>query len=508
MKYFSLLLVLLICCHSSYSQNIATNDKNPVALKYGNTISASNLKELITVIAADSLEGRKAGEKGQKIAAEFIVNYFRKNDLKPPVSLEGKKTYNQTFKFYTVASDTYVKINGHKYKKFDKMGHLNILAKTKEIKTKVFFVGKGDVSDFNEVDVRGKSVFMLCDNLVEKNQAHMRARKAGAINFFIVSKKTDEEFKNHNRGMFRMISERTYLKKPKLNSEKNGMFLVSPVLCDSLFGKSYVVLRKLIEEKASGNKKAFDQIKPVKLSYKLNPNIVEIQTENVLGYLEGTDLKDELIVVSSHYDHIGIRNGLVYNGADDDASGTSAIMEIAQAFAQAKKDGNGPRRSILFICFSAEESGLFGSEYYVDNAVFPLKKTIVNLNADMIGRIGDDQANNANYVSLVGSDKLSSELHEISEITNSIYTNLELDYTYNSEDHPDRVYYRGDHWNFVKKDIPVIFYSSGEHEDYHKPTDTVDRIEFELLTRRAKLIFFTAWELANREERPSIDKSK
>jgi Zn-dependent M28 family amino/carboxypeptidase len=173
---------------------------------------------------------------------------------------------------------------------------------------------------------------------------------------------------------------------------------------------------------------------------------------------------------------------------------------------EAKKSGNGPSRSILFMAFTAEEQGKLGSEFYVNNPVFPLTSTVANLNIDMIGRADEKHTDNKNYVYVIGSDKLSSDLHAINERVNSTYTHLTLDYTYNAEDHPERIYYRSDHWNFAKNNIPIIFYFNGVHEDYHKVTDEVSKIDFELLTTRARCIFYTAWEIVNREERLKVDK--
>tara|TARA_B100000214_G_scaffold48515_1_gene30416 strand:- start:420 stop:1436 length:1017 start_codon:yes stop_codon:yes gene_type:complete len=229
-----------------------------------------------------------------------------------------------------------------------------------------------------------------------------------------------------------------------------------------------------------------------------------VRGENVLGYIEGTDLKNELIIITAHYDHLGKHDSLIFNGADDDASGTAGALEIAEAFMLAKKEGNGPRRSILVMPVSGEEKGLLGSKYYTDNPVYPLKKTIANLNIDMIGRIGDFHTH-PNYVYLIGSDMLSTELHNISEEVNKKYTKLELDYTFNKEDDPNRYYYRSDHYNFAKNNIPVIFYFNGIHEDYHKPTDTIEKLDFEKIRKISKLIFLTAWELANRTERIKLD---
>ena len=225
-----------------------------------------------------------------------------------------------------------------------------------------------------------------------------------------------------------------------------------------------------------------------------------IRGENVLGFIEGSDLKEELIIITAHYDHLGKHDSLIFNGADDDASGVAGAMEIAEAFMLAKKDGKGPRRSILIMPVSGEEKGLLGSKYYTDNPVYPLNNTIANLNIDMIGRL-DDWHSTGNYVYLIGSDRLSYDLHNINEEVNIKYTKLDLDYKYNDEEDPNRYYYRSDHYNFAKNNIPVIFYFNGVHEDYHRPSDTIEKLDFSKIKTISKLVFLTAWELANRDEK-------
>jgi len=229
-------------------------------------------------------------------------------------------------------------------------------------------------------------------------------------------------------------------------------------------------------------------------------------SENVLAYIKGSEKPDEILIISAHLDHEGIKKGEVYNGADDDGSGTVAVIEIAKAFKEAVDKGFRPKRSILFLHVTGEELGLFGSQYYADvDPVFPLANTVANLNIDMIGRIDAKHEGNPNYLYLIGSDKLSTELHDLAEAVNKKYINMDFDYTYNDDNDPNRFYYRSDHYNFAKKNIPVIFYFNGTHADYHKPTDTPDKIEYDLLAKRAQLIFYTAWEIVNRDERIKLD---
>ena len=231
-----------------------------------------------------------------------------------------------------------------------------------------------------------------------------------------------------------------------------------------------------------------------------------VKGENVLGYIEGSDLKEELIMITAHYDHLGKHDTLIFNGADDNGSGTSAVLEIAEAFMLAKKEGNGPRRSVLIMPVSGEEKGLLGSAHYTENPIYPLEMTVANLNIDMIGRL-DYYNDTADYVYLIGSDMLSQELHDISEEVNKKHIGLKLDYTFNSEEDPNKYYYRSDHYNFAKNNIPVIFYFNGIHDDYHKTTDTIEKIDFNKIETITRLVFLTAWELANREERIRVDKN-
>ena len=239
-----------------------------------------------------------------------------------------------------------------------------------------------------------------------------------------------------------------------------------------------------------------------------------IDSYNVLGYIEGSDKANEVLVITSHLDHIGVEaDGQINNGADDDGSGTVAMMEIAEAFILAKKDGNGPRRSLLFLHVSAEEKGLLGSKYYTDNPIHPLTNTVANLNIDMIGRVDSLHIEQPDYIYLIGSDILSDDLHDISEKANQDYVGLNIDYRYNDPTtlvyefgrwRENRYYYRSDHYHFIKNNIPAIFYFNGTHKDYHAPTDTVEKINYALLEKRTRLIFYTAWEIVNREERLSL----
>jgi hypothetical protein len=229
-------------------------------------------------------------------------------------------------------------------------------------------------------------------------------------------------------------------------------------------------------------------------------------SENIWAFIEGSEKPEEIVVVSAHYDHLGMNDGKIYNGADDDGSGTVAIMEIAAAFQKAKNEGHGPKRSILILHVTGEEHGLHGSRYYTQNPIFPLANTVADVNIDMIGRRDPFHENTNNYVYLIGSDYLSTDLYNVCEEVNAKNKFLTIDYKYNDKSDPNRYYYRSDHYNFAKNGIPVVFLYNGEHTDYHKPTDDVSKIEFDALTTRTKYAFAIAWEIANRPNKLVVDK--
>ncbi|PXY40955.1 peptidase M28 [Flavobacterium cheongpyeongense] len=254
-------------------------------------------------------------------------------------------------------------------------------------------------------------------------------------------------------------------------------------------------------------KGATDYYQPIPASFlnaRHNENLPD--SENIWAFIEGSEKPNEVLVISAHYDHVGIQNGEVYNGADDDGSGTVAILQMAKAFAKAKKDGHGPKRSILFLHVTGEEHGLHGSRYYSENPLFPLTSTIADINIDMIGRRDTEHAKTNNYVYVIGADRLSTDLHKAVVSQNDKYIKMDLDFKFNDPKDPNRFYERSDHYNFAKHGIPAVFFFNGVHEDYHGKDDIAEKIEFDALTKRTQLAFVVAWELANRENRLIVDK--
>lgn len=486
-------------CALFITGNISAQDAE--IQKYGNRITTVDLKDYLSILASDVMEGRETGKRGQKMAAAFIRAHFEELGLEAPVNGD----YYQQFELYTTKpGENYVLLGEARFNNFSDITYYGNNDSGGEVTVPLVFVGNGSEEALNRVEIKDKAILLVTDEGFPTNESLELLRGKGAKMIFISHSKTKDDFDIVSSQIKSFSGPRELtLKKPDSNNTVPGAFIVSPVMTEKFFGLSRIRLLDIM--KGGYKKNAFKKIKPVQITYRTTSNLKPVITENVLGFLEGSDKKDELLVITAHYDHVGIKKDgvgdVIHNGADDDGSGTAAVMQLAKIFAQAKAEGKGPRRSILFMLVTAEEKGLLGSDYYTRNPVFPLENTVVNLNIDMIGRRDLKHSNSAPYLYVIGADKLSSELNRVSEATNKLYTNVIFDYTYNDVNHPERLYYRSDHWNFAKKNIPIIFYFDGIHEDYHKPSDEIEKIEFDLLVKRTQCIFYTAWEIANRKER-------
>jgi hypothetical protein len=465
------------------------------AVKYASTITVADLERHLTYLASDELEGRDTGAKGQKLAADYLADFYKGLGLTGPV--DG--SYFQKFQLASVQyKEVELKVGKQKLVNNEDFVFVGDADAKRNQKADLVFLGLASDENLAKVDVKGKLVGLW--TIGESAQAaQKKVMDAGAKGIVMVTMEGQANF-DRIANRYKSLSGRGRLgfEKPTV---QEPVFMVSSDKMASLFGVSIADLKE-----AAKNNPA--SVPSQKATFKVVKETETVDTENVMGFLEGTDKKEEVLVITSHYDHIGISSdGQINNGADDDGSGTVGVMEIAEAFAKAAQEGNRPRRSVLFLNVSAEEKGLLGSEYYADNPVFPLENTVNNINIDMIGRIDYEyqDAENKDYVYVIGSEMLSSQLKIINDYNNITYTNLILDYRYDAEDDPNRFYYRSDHYNFAKHNIPVIFFFNGVHDDYHQPTDTVDKIEFDLLEKRTKLIFHTSWDLANREHRTPVD---
>ena len=480
--------------------------KNKTLEKAGNSITANDLKKHLYIVASADNEGRDTPSPGLEKAGDYIESNFRALGLKPGNG-DSYRQYYPLYKDSLISSS--LSVNGKSYELTKDYLNNNGNYSAELPFSEVVFAGYGIVDEkidnYKDLDVRGKAVMIVEGTPADYKSAQtggmspgqpfgklQNAAKKGAVAVLMVTKSlTPSNRSVNNRGGGWNLNGYKASFNPIL-------FYISENVAAEIMGDD----GKGIFDKTAANN---IQYKPYKASIDLafKKTLLVNKVSNVLGLIEGTDKKDEYVIITAHYDHVGKRDSLIFYGADDDGSGTVSVIELAEAFAKAKAAGNGPRRSILFMTVSGEEHGLWGSAYYSNHPVYPLEKTTVNLNIDMIGRIGNEymkDKDSANYIYIIGDNKLSSDLTPITENINSTYTKLKLDRKYNDPKDPNRFYYRSDHYNFAQKGIPIIFYFNGVHPDYHRPTDTPDKIKYELMEKRAKLVFYTAMDMANREE--------
>jgi hypothetical protein len=498
MKQVFLLLALAGSLVSTAQKKTA-----PKPQAYAATITEADLKKQLYIIAGREMEGRETATEGQRKAAAYIESQFRSFGL-----LAGNNGgYQLTYPVYRdsllgasmMVGTAKLDLN----QDFQPVIQMNNSGT--QFFSKVVFAGHGIVdsgyNDYEGLDVKGKAVLLLDGGPASykpKRGGWMspsgtfakiaNARKQGAAAVLLVGANFPRRPMNALGQMYTELYK---------DAQGPNAYFVSDKVASTLMGPIWS------EAREKGKK---EKVQPLEFSQDLmldfQKKVLFLQSSNVLGMIEGTDKKDEYLVITAHYDHLGKRGDVIYYGADDDGSGTVGVLEIAEAFAKAKAAGKGPRRSIIFMTVSGEEKGLWGSEYFSEHPTVSLDKITANLNIDMIGRIDTERKlpDTNNYVYVVGDDKLSTELKPISEAVNKQNTKLVLDYKFNDPNDTERIYYRSDHFNFARKGVPIIFYYDGMLKaDYHQPTDTPDKINYPLLARRAQLVFYTAWEMANRD---------
>lgn len=481
-------------------------------------INPTTLKEHLEFLASDQLGGRYTLSPSFQIAAQYLATRLKAYGYKGAGDNGG---YFQGFDVLTIKPDgdkmsANINVNGQKtdlaYGDFYNAG-----SKGGELSGGIVFVGYGvsaprlNHDDYAKVDAKGKWVVTVrgipkgidSSAIKDEEQGDEAARAHGAIGRIALPTAQFVNAMKANAEAFKARSLRNETVRLAYASEKGlPAITAGPALLDKLLpltGETLDSLTAKVKDRGDFTPKDLD----VTLNANLALNVTTIKTQNVVGILEGTDpqLKNQYVIFSAHYDHLKTgANGEIFHGADDDGSGTTSVLNIAQAMAM-----HPPKRSVFIIFHAGEELGLLGSQYNSDHPAVPLDKTVVDLNIDMIGRSkpagdtdkADEQLTDANTIYVIGANRISTELNEISEQTNKDFERLKFDYTLNDPNHPDRIYFRSDHWNYAKHGVPIIFYFDGVHVDYHKPTDTVDKIDFDKMTRVDRLVYETGWRLAN-----------
>jgi len=499
---------------------------NDVSDQLARSIESESMKEHVYTLASKDFQGRETGKEGNFKAADYIAGQLVSYGIPP---IPGDTDHFQEVSFTTFKwENIQLSVSGEAVEHLKEYiaipQHFPVQTGPIDISSMIFLgygIDDEAYSDFEGVDVRGKHLLVYAGEPRDPNDNFRltgsdsisewsydpfykieAAKKAGAASLWII----EDDFRQMAMYARReLLSGATLMGTPEQLNDYLPQVYVAPTLGQKLAGKKVNKVIKLRDKITKTGKPAHTTI-PVDLQLNAVHQIKSTPSVNVLGYIEGIDpvLKDEVVIVSAHFDHLGMRGNDIFFGADDNASGTSAVLEIAQAFAQAKANGQGPKRSVLCMLMTGEEKGLLGSQYYVEHPIFSLEQTVADVNIDMIGRV-DEQHADSNYTYVIGADRLSTELHDINEGANAKYTKLALDYTFNMDSDPNRFYYRSDHYNFAKNNIPVIFYFSGVHADYHRPSDTPDKIMYGKAETIARLAFHTTWELANRDERIKVN---
>ena len=514
------LLVLIIgvtfSCNSSQKTVAEKSEATPAqdfSKVYASTITEDELKEHLYTYASDEFEGRETGKPGQKKAIEYLKKEYESLGI-AAAKADGEYFQKVPLEISKVPEGS-LEVNGKSFK----VGE-NILTFSSAIGTyeNIAYVGYGieeeNYSDYKDIDVKGKLILIKSGEPKNEDGTYVisgSSEKSVWSNMSeAIGKRTELAASKGAKGILYYDAQNfaRYSRYFEFMKNNNSGRMQLKAESNDDFN---ILLNEDAAKAIMENIETDDtpRMLNVALTLDVKSDNNQIDSENVAAIIKGKSKPNEYLVISSHLDHIGITaDGQVNNGADDDGSGTVALLEIAEAFKKAASEGNGPERSVLFLHVTGEEKGLLGSKYYTDfDPIVPLSNTVANLNIDMIGRIDPKRNGDRNYVYLIGSDKLSTELHELSEEVNKTYMNIELDYTYNDENDPNRFYYRSDHYNFAKNNIPIIFYFNGTHADYHRPGDTPDKINYDLLKNRTQLVFHTAWRVANRDGRIIVDKA-
>jgi Zn-dependent M28 family amino/carboxypeptidase len=490
-----------------------------------NTINETEMRKHLEFLSAPELGGRYTLSPSFAISARYLASRLKSYGYKGA----GKDgSFLQPFEIVTVRQD------GQNAKLRLTVGQETLTPQYGEFYSAtrfpgtaeggIVFVGYGvsapaqKYDDYAGLDVKGKIVLIAAGSpkgvddsqLGELEEDEGAARAHGAIGVIrIPSAPYVRAMKNPT---YKDQAGRSALNRLAAEkADKLPVIRLTPELADKLLAQL-----DLNTEKVNAAAKNSDPLTPKALnaSAKFTTAVIETKasTQNVVAVLEGTDpkLKNEYVTFSAHYDHLNTNSkGEVYPGADDDGSGTTAVLNIAQAMAVQR-----PKRSVFVIFHAGEELGLLGSKYNTDYApAIPLEKLVVDLNIDMIGRskaLGDtEKANEAltgpDAIYVIGADRISKELHTIHEQINARTVKLKFDYTLNDPKHPEQIYFRSDHWNYAKHGIPIIFYFDGIHADYHKPTDTIEKIDFAKMARVGRLVYETGWQLANMDRRVKKD---
>lgn len=493
---------------------------------FDKTITVDGLKSDLTIIASDEFEGRETGEEGIKKATNYITERYKELGLKP---VGDNGTFEQNYDLsapvidsynYTVTDNEGSLISETAVTKEATGDFVTVFGGSDDVSGEIIFAGFGisneTTNQLPEV-VADKWVMVFFDRQLTNQRALQTLSGSGAAGVILIMDHNDPQgfIENAEQAQSRIGSagrlSLAYLQNN--NSRSAAWNRINPELAAKMLDKASVSELVDMSEEIKANASDF---KPMELDYTLSHDVSisenTVVASNIAAFLEGSDplLKDEVVVLSAHHDHVGIgrpdsTGDTIYNGADDDGSGTVGLLSTAQAMVAAKKAGAGPKRSVLFLHVSGEEKGLLGSRYYSDHPIYPIENTVANINVDMIGRVDKEHEENKDYIYVIGGEIISSGLDSLLRSANEATVNLDLSNRYNDLEDPNQFYRRSDHWNFGRLGVPFIFFFNGVHADYHRPSDSIEKIEWEALTKRTQLLYTTTAMIANAPNRPEVD---
>ena len=502
------------------------------------TITSAQLKDYLSFIASDEMEGRDTPSRGLDTTAKFLAMNLSRWGLKPAGDDGSYLQKIGLSRDLVDKAETRVQLNdqilafGTDYIPTARPANLPA--------TQLVFAGNGwlikskNIDAYKGIDAKGKIAVIFgpangyptgvrsSDLSGRRGEDWMNAaeyaQKQGVAGIVIVP--DFNYLANWDRNQTR-VTERGFIKVDKFQLPVGAQIpqiVLSLRLAEFLFQDERQTAQSIFESIYAGTTpQPFALNAEKKLSITVKVKSDQTTTQNVVGIFEGSDpvLKNEYVALGAHYDHVGmglpVNGDAIYNGADDDGSGTTALLAMAEALAKARVR---PKRSVLFVWHTGEEKGLWGSRYFTNYPTLPLARIVTQINIDMIGRSkkeGDTNPRNhdlsgPNEIYVIGSAMMSTELGDLVASVNKQYLNLTYDYRYDDPGDPNRFFFRSDHYNYARKGIPIVFFFDGEHEDYHRPGDSVDKIDFQKMENVTRTVYLTLWELANRPTRPVVDK--